>query len=206
MLGLIGKKIGMTQTFDEDGNIVPITAIKVEPNFVVGKRTQEKHGYNAVILGVYPAKKNRLLKAVIGQFPDDIEPTKLLYEMRDYEKDYKVGDSFGPEIFEAIPYVDVCGISKGKGYQGVMKRFGFRGGRKTHGSKFHRAHGSTGMAASPSRIFKGTKMAGRMGGQKTTVQNLSLFSINKENGLLLIKGSVPGRRDSVIVINKSKKK
>jgi large subunit ribosomal protein L3 len=206
MLSLIGKKIGMTQLFKESGILVPVTAVKLEPNIVVGERTQEKNGYNAVIIGAYPAKKKHITKPVLGQFPKGIEPTRVLMEIRDYEGEYKIGDKLGAEMFEGIRFVDVQGISKGKGYQGVMKRHGFKGGRKTHGSKFHRTGGSTGHAASPSRVFKGTKMAGRMGGERKTLQNLNLVSVDKENNLLLIMGSIPGTRNSMVIVKKSKKR
>jgi len=206
MLGLIGKKIGMTQVFDDSGNLIPVTAVEIEPNYVVGERTQERHGYKAVIIGAFNAKKTRLKKPVAGQFPDGVPSTRLTLEFRDYEVDCKVGDSLSIDLFEGVGLVDVQGASKGKGYQGVMKRHGFRGGRKTHGSKFHRAGGSTGMAAWPSRVFKGTKMAGRMGGARTTVQNLNLVAIDQEKNLLLIKGSVPGTRNSIVIVKKAKKR
>ena len=206
MLSLIGKKIGMTQLFKDDGILVPVTAVKVEHNIIVGERTEEKHGYNAVILGAYTAKKKHLTKPVLGQFPEGMEPTRVLMEIRDYEREYKLGDKLGAELFEGIRFVDVQGISKGKGYQGVMKRHGFSGGRKTHGSKFHRTGGSTGHAASPSRVFKGTKMAGRMGGERKTLQNLKLVSVDKEKNILLIMGSIPGARNNMVIVKKSKKR
>ena len=206
MLGLIGKKIGMTQVFDETGNLIPVTAVMVEPNVVVQERTVEKNGYSAVILGAFAAKKKHLTKPVLGQFAEGVEPTRYMAEMRDYERECKSGDRLGLEIFEGIRFVDVQAASKGKGYQGVMKRHGFKGGSKTHGSKFHRAGGSTGMAAWPSRVIKGTKMAGRMGNRKTTIQNLRLVEIDAEKGVLLIKGCIPGTRDSVIIVKKALKK
>ena len=206
MLSLIGKKIGMTQLFKDNGILVPVTAVEVEHNIIVGERTEEKHGYNAVILGAYTAKKKHLTKPVLGQFPEGMAPTRVLMEIRDYEGEYKVGDKLGAELFEGIRFVDVQGISKGKGYQGVMKRHGFSGGRKTHGSKFHRTGGSTGHAASPSRVFKGTKMAGRMGGERKTLQNLKLVSVDKEKNILLIMGSIPGARNNMVIVKKSKKR
>jgi large subunit ribosomal protein L3 len=206
MLSLIGKKIGMTQIFEENGNVVPVTAVKVEPNVVVGERTKEKHGYDAVILGAVSVRKKRLTKPVIGQFPEGTEPTRYLVEVRNFDRECQIGEKLGPEIFQGIRFVDVQGLSKGKGYQGVVKRHGFGGGRKSHGSKFHRTPGSTGNAASPSKVFKGSKMAGRMGAATATVQNLSLVSVDPENSLLLIKGSVPGARNGVVVVKKAKKK
>ncbi len=206
MLGLIGRKTGMTQVFDDSGALVPVTIIKVEPNQVVGRRSEEKNGYNAVVLGAFDVKKKRLKAPVAGQFKNGLEPKRVLVEFRDYERECEIGDQLGADIFEGTHFVDVQSRSKGKGYQGVMKRHGFRGGRKTHGSKFHRANGSTGMAAWPSRVIKGTKMAGRMGGVKRTVQNLGLVEIDGENGMLLVKGSVPGGRDGIVIVRKATKR
>jgi len=205
MLSLIGRKIGMTQIFGEDGNVVPVTAVKVEPNVVVGERTLANHGYDAVILGAGEVRQKRIRKPVLGQFPEGVAATRFLMEVKSFERECKVGDRLGAEVFDGISFVDVQGFSKGKGYQGVVKRHGFAGGRKTHGSKFHRTPGSTGNAASPSKVFRGSRMAGRMGHAKTTIQNLSLVSIDKENGFLLIKGSIPGARNGIVVVRKSKK-
>ena len=206
MLALIGKKIGMTQVFDDKGILTPVTVVEIEPNVVVGQRTEEKDGYNAIILGALPIKKKRVTKPYAGQFPEGIEPTRYLMEVRDFEGEVKVGDKLGVDLFENIRFVDVQGTTKGKGYQGVMKRHGFGGGRKSHGSKFHRAGGSTGQAAWPSKVLKGTKMAGRMGGVKATVQNLRVVRVDKERNLLLVKGAVPGRNKAKVVVRKSKKK
>jgi large subunit ribosomal protein L3 len=206
MLGLIGKKVGMTQVFDDRGVLTPVTVIKIEDNVVVSERTVEKSGYSACVIGAVDAKKNRVTKPYAGQFKDVCEPKKMLVEMRDYEKEVNIGDVLGLDIFQDIAFVDVEGTSKGKGYQGVMKRHNFKGGRATHGSKFHRGLGGTGMAATPSRVFKGTKMPGRMGGEKTTVQNLRVVKIDAEKKVLMVKGAVPGPRQSVVIVKKSKKK
>lgn len=206
MLGLIGKKVGMTQVFDDRGVLTPVTVIKIEDNVVVSERTVEKSGYSACVIGAVDAKKNRVTKPYAGQFKDVCEPKKMLVEMRDYEKEVNIGDVLGLDIFQDIAFVDVEGTSKGKGYQGVMKRHNFSGGRATHGSKFHRGLGGTGMAATPSRVFKGTKMPGRMGGEKTTVQNLRVVKIDAEKKVLMVKGAVPGPRQSVVIVKKSKKK
>jgi large subunit ribosomal protein L3 len=206
MLGLIGTKVGMTQIFDEVGNVIPVTMLKVEKNYVVGQRDEAKNGYNAVVLGTIPVKEKRVTKPYIGQFKNDIKPTKYLREFRNYDQDCKVGDALDIDLFENVEFVDVVATSKGKGYQGVMKRHGFHGGRKTHGSKFHRAPGSTGMAAWPSRVIKGTRMPGRMGADRKTVQNLKVVKIDKEQGLLLVKGSVPGTKNTVVLIAKANKK
>ena len=149
MLGLMAKKIGMTQVFDELGNILPVTVLRIDPNVVIAQKNEEKDGYTAVVLGVDDKKKNLVTKPYAGQFPQNIAPKKYLKEFRNFEKDVAVGDSLGVEVFDKIRYVDVIGVSKGKGFQGVMKRWGFAGGRHTHGSKFHREPGSTGQSTYP---------------------------------------------------------
>ena len=206
MIGLIGKKAGMTQVFDEDGTLTPVTVIEVEPNVVVANRTSDKDGYDAVVLGSVEMKPSHVTKPYAGQFKEDITPKKHVMEIRDFEKECNVGDSFGVELFENLAYVDVVGTSKGKGFQGVMKRHNFSGGRATHGSKFHRANGSTGMAAYPSKVIKGTKMAGRMGGERKTVQNLEVVRVDAEKNIVLVKGAVPGTKNSVVFVRKAKKK
>lgn len=206
MIGLIGKKAGMTQVFDSEGTLTPVTVIKVEPNVVVANRTVENDGYDAVVLGSVEMKSSHVTKPYAGQFKEDTTPKKHVMELRDFEKECNVGDSFGVELIEGFSYVDVVGTSKGKGFQGVMKRHNFSGGRATHGSKFHRANGSTGMAAWPSKVIKGTKMAGRMGGERKTVQNLEVVRVDAEKNIVLVKGAVPGTKDSVVFVRKAKKK
>ncbi|MFP4113766.1 MAG: 50S ribosomal protein L3 [Spirochaetota bacterium] len=207
MLGLIGKKVGMTQVFNEFGELMPVTVIKIEPNLVVDQRTPEKNGYSAVVLGASDVKPTRLTAPVVGQFrKNDLDPKRRLVEMRDFDRECSIGETLGVEVFENSAFVDVTGTSKGKGYQGVMKRHGFGGGRKTHGSKFHRANGSTGQAAWPSRVLKGTKMPGRMGGVRRTVQNLRIVSVDAERQMLLVGGAVPGNRDGYVLVQASKKK
>ncbi len=206
MLGLIGKKVGMTQVYDEMGVMTPVTVIKFEENVVVGKKSIDKDGYEACVLGTVDKKKNRVSKPYAGQFPEGVEPKQFLYEMRDFELEAEVGQKYGVELFDELRFVDVIGTTKGKGYQGVMKRHGFGGGRKTHGSKFHRANGSTGMAAYPSRVMKGTKMPGRMGAERKTVQNLKVVRVDAGKQIILVKGAVPGTRNSVVLVRKAKKK
>ncbi|MBN1410487.1 MAG: 50S ribosomal protein L3 [Spirochaetales bacterium] len=206
MLALIGKKIGMTQVFDETGLRVPVTVVHVDSNYIVYKRTKEKQGYDAVAVGGIPLKKSRITKPYAGQFTKEIPPLRVLLEIKDYEKDCEAGEVLDISLFEDVKFVDVRGVSKGKGFQGVMKRHGFHGGRKTHGSKLHREPGSTGQNSSPSRVFKGKRMAGHMGHEKCTVQNLKLVGIDKEKKVMLIKGAVPGVRDGLLIITKAKKK
>ena len=204
MLGLIGKKVGMTQVFDEQGAQTPVTVIEIEPNVVIEERTPEKHGYSAVVLGYGTRRKSRIRKPYAGQFPEGIAPTQVLTEVKDFEGQVQVGEKIGLESFEGVRFVDVRGVSKGKGYQGVMKRHGFGGGPRTHGSLTHRELGSTGFASG--KMFKGTKMAGRMGSDRKTVQNLRVVKIDPEAGVLLVKGAVPGPRGTTLLVAKAKKK
>ena len=206
MLGLIGRKVGMTQVFDERGVLTPVTVIKIEENVVVGERSKDKNGYSAKLIGAVDRKAKHVTKPYGGQFGDKITPKAVLKEMRDFENDIPVGDSFGVELFKDFSFVDIEGTSKGKGYQGVMKRHGFGGGRSTHGSKFHRGLGGTGMAATPSRTFKGTKMPGRMGGVRTSVQNLRVVKVDEEKQVLMVKGAVPGPNKGMVIVKKAKKK
>jgi len=206
MLGLLAKKLGMTQVFDKEGNMVPVTVMSVAPNVVIAKKTEEKDRYNAVVIGVGDAKKNRVTKPYAGQFPENIAPKKRLRELRDFEKETAVGDSLGVETLEGIRYVDVSGVSKGKGFQGVVKRYGFGGGRKTHGSKFHREPGSTGQSTYPARTFKNTKLPGRMGREKVTVLSLRVEKLDTEKQLILVRGSVPGNNGGLVLVRAAVKR
>jgi len=202
----MAKKVGMTQVFDDDGNLVPVTVLKVDPNTVLSLKEKEKDGYEAVVLGVGEVKKNRITKPRAGQFPEGITPKKTVREFRDFEKEVKTGDTLGAELFENCHYVDVTGISKGKGFQGVVRRHGFSGGRASHGSKFHRTAGSTGMATYPHRTFKNTKLPGRMGRERVTVLSLRLIKIDTEKNLLMIRGAVPGVNKSLVFVRSAVKK
>ncbi len=206
MLGLIGRKVGMTQVFDDRGVLTPVTVIKIDENVVVEQRTADKNGYNACVLGSVEVKPSRTTKPYAGQFKKVGNPRQMLLEMRDYEKEVEVGETLGVTLFKEIAFVDIEGTSKGKGFQGAMKRHGFSGGQATHGSKFKRGLGGTGMAATPSRVFKGTKMPGRMGGEKTSVQNLRVVRIDEDKQILMVKGAVPGPRQGVVIVRKAKKK
>ncbi len=206
MLGLIGRKVGMTQVFDDRGVLTPVTVIKIDDNVVVDERTEKKHGYHACVLGAEDVKPSKITKPYAGQFKNVDGPKRRLMEMRNYEKEVSVGESLSVDLFKDIAFVDIEGTSKGKGYQGAMKRHGFSGGSASHGSKFTRGLGGTGMAATPSRVFKGTKMPGRMGGEKTSVQNLRVVKIDEDRRILMVKGAVPGPRQGVVIVRKAKKK
>lgn len=206
MLGLIGKKVGMTQVFDAQGKLIPVTVIKVEDNVVIANRTDDKNGYSAAVVATGEIKKSQTTKPYAGQFKDVCEPKKVVMEMRDFDNEVNVGDKLGVDLFKEVTYVDVTGVSKGKGYQGGMKRYGFGGGRKTHGSKFHRDLGGTAMSSTPAHTFKGHKMAGHMGNEQVTVQNLKLVAVDSEMQVLMVKGAIPGPTDSTVVIKKAVKK
>lgn len=206
MLGLIGKKVGMTQVFDAQGKLIPVTVIKVEDNVVIANRTDDKNGYSAAVVATGEIKKSQTTKPYAGQFKDVCEPKKVVMEMRDFDNEVSVGDKLGVDLFKEVAYVDVTGVSKGKGYQGGMKRYGFGGGRKTHGSKFHRDLGGTAMSSTPAHTFKGHKMAGHMGNEQVTVQNLKLVAVDSEMQVIMVKGAIPGPTDSTVVIKKAVKK
>jgi large subunit ribosomal protein L3 len=206
MLGLLAKKVGMTQVFDDDGNLIPVTVMRVDPNIVIAQKTEEKDGYNAVVVGVDDKRKALVTKPYGGQFPEGIAPKKTLRELRDFEKEVAPGDALGVEVLEGCRYVDVSGVSKGKGFQGVVKRYGFGGGRKTHGSKFHREPGSTGQSTYPHRTFKNVKLPGRMGREKVTMLSLRLVKVDPEKQLLMVHGSVPGVNKGLVLVRAAVKK
>ena len=196
MIGLIGIKEGMSQVFNESGDIVPVTVVKIDENIIMKKRIQEKEGYNALLLGSINIKEKKINKPGKGQFKD-IPYKRYLKEFRiDDPNKYELGQKVGVEIFEGVEYVDVIGISKGKGFQGVKKRHNFGGGPRAHGSKFQRQNGATG-------DYKGLKRAGRMGNERVTAQNLKICEIDKENNLILLRGSVPGKNKGILYIKKS---
>ncbi|MDR2447961.1 MAG: 50S ribosomal protein L3 [Treponema sp.] len=206
MLGLMARKVGMTQVFDDTGNLVPVTVLRIDPNVVIAQKNKEKDGYDAVVLGVDDKKKNLVTKPYAGQFPENITPKKHLKEVRDFEKEVAVGDLLGVELFANCRYVDVTGVSKGKGFQGVMKRWGFGGGRRSHGSKFHREPGSTGQSTYPAKTFKNVKLPGRMGREKTTVLSQKVVKIDAEKHLLLIRGAVPGVNKRLVLVRAAVKR
>lgn len=206
MLGLIGKKMGMTQVFDAQGRLTPVTVIKIEDNVVIAQRTTEKNGYKAAVLGSIDKKKSTVTKPYAGQFKNVCAPKRTVVEFRDYDKEVKVGDTLGVDLFKDTTYVDVQGTSKGKGYAGGVRRYGFQGGRATHGSKFHRDLGGTAMSSTPARTFKGHRMAGDMGDEKVTVQNLKVVKVDPELQVLLVRGAIPGPTHSVVIVKKAVKK
>jgi large subunit ribosomal protein L3 len=204
--GLIGKKVGMTQTFDEEGNVAPITVIKVGPCTVIQKKTKEKDGYSALQLGLVEEKgRKKMTKPLVGHYEKSgVPPMKILKEFQFAEKgEVKEGDQFFVDIFQIGEKVHVVGVSKGKGFAGVVKRWGFHGGKATHGSMFHRRPGSTGASAYPSRVMKGKKLPGHMGDKRVTVKNLRVIQADKENNLLVVKGAVPGAKGGYLLIKKA---
>ena len=206
MTGLIAKKVGMTQVFDENGNLIPVTVIRVEPNVVVSLKKAEAAGYDAVVLGLGGIAPSKVSKPYGGQFAEGVEPRRELKEFRGFDREVSVGDQVGIEIFDSVRFLDVTAISKGKGFQGVMKRWGFHGGRATHGSKFHREPGSTGQCTTPGRSMKNTKMPGRMGRNRVTVQNLRIQKIDPELQVVMVRGSVPGKKNCTLIVKAAVKK
>ena len=202
MKGILGKKIGMTRIFDEGGDTIAATLIEAGPCVVVQIKTDENDGYNAVQLGYAEQKETRVTKPVLGHFRRaNVKPHRILKEFRDMEGEYKEGDQINIEIFAPGERVNIAGLSKGRGFAGVVKRHGFRGGPKTHGqSNRHRAPGSIDQSAYPKRVFKGVKMAGRMGHKRTTIRNLEVVKVFPDRNLILIKGGVPGARNSIVEI------
>jgi large subunit ribosomal protein L3 len=207
-LGLIGKKIGMTREFISSGQSVPVTVIKVEKGRVLDVITKEKRGYNGVQVGFLNLKTSKLTKQMKGFFAKkNTEPKKILQEFRvDKTDEFKEGNEFGLEILKDKKFVDVRSKTIGKGFAGVMKRWNFGGLRASHGvSVSHRSHGSTGQRQDPGKVFKGKKMAGHMGDKYRTILNLEIIKSDLENNLLYLKGSIPGSKNSTVLVNESVK-
>jgi len=207
-LGVIGKKLGMTQIFNEEGLAVPVTVVKVAPIVVTQVKTVETDGYNAIQVGTIEAKEKHLTKAQLGHFKkNNLSNYRHLQEFRiDNPQDYKVGQEIELSVLENIEKVDVTGISIGKGFQGTVKRWNFSRGPMAHGSKNHREPGSIGAGTTPSRVIKGKRMAGNMGNERVTISKLRLVKVDSENGLVLIKGSVPGCEGRLVTIVPSRTK
>ena len=206
---ILGRKLGMTQIFTEEGKVVPVTVIESGNNVVIQNKTTESDGYNAVQLGFGEIKEKHLTKPLKGRFEKaGVEPVKYIREMRlAAPSEYKVGDKIGVDIFEAGQLVDVTGISKGKGFAGTVKRHGFARGPMGHGSKSHREPGSTGAMISGhgGRVLKGKKLPGHMGNERVTVQRLTLVKVDADRNLLLIKGAVPGPKKGLLMIKETVK-
>ncbi|MCU0285944.1 MAG: 50S ribosomal protein L3 [Acidobacteria bacterium] len=202
--GIIGKKVGMTQIFTDDGQVVPVTVIKAGPCLVVQKKINENNSHMKVQLGYVDDKKvKNINKPEKGHFDKaQIPPTRILKEFFVDEDNFKVGDSVKVDIFAEKEWVNITGISKGKGFQGVMKRWHFGGGRATHGSMFHRRPGSIGNCAFPGKVFKGKKMPGQLGNVQVTIKGINVVKVDLENNVLLVKGAVPGFNGNYVYIKK----
>jgi len=206
---LIGKKIGMTQIFTEEGLMIPVSVIEAGPCPVVQEKTVDKDGYAAFQIGFLDKKLKKTTKPQAGHFQKaGVEPQRVLKEVKpEHPEKYEIGKAVKiADLFQKGDFVNVSGVSKGKGYAGVVKRHGFAGGPSTHGSRFHRAPGAIGACATPGRTFKNMKMPGQMGNRKVTVKNLEIVDILEERNVLLIKGAVPGSKRGVLTITKIKKK
>jgi len=205
MEGIIGKKIGMTRVFNQEGQAIPVTIIEAGPCPVVQVKTQDKDGYDAIQLGFEEKRKKLFTLPLLGHFERaKVQPKRILREIKaDQVEKFKMGQELKVDIFAAGEKVNVTGVSKGLGFQGVVRRHKFHGGPKTHGqSDRPRAPGSIGSSSYPSRVFKGQRMAGRMGGERVTVRNLEVVGMDREKNLLLVKGAVPGKRNSYLIIRK----
>ncbi len=204
MKGILGKKIGMTQVFTTEGNLIPVTVVSIEPNVVMQIKTNEKDGYEAIQLGVQDKKEIRSTKPEMGHAKKaNAAPKRFLKEIKGVEaRNYELGQELKCDIFEAGEIVDVTGTSKGKGFQGVIKRHNQSCGPMGHGSQYHRGVGSMGTMR-PMRVFKGKKLPGHMGNETVTIQNLEIVSIDIENNLILIKGNIPGPKNSFVMIRTS---
>lgn len=204
--GLIGIKLGMTQIFSADGRVVPVTVVEAGPCRVVTRKTTERDGYDAVQLSLKEVEEKRLTKPLLGHFKKNgATPAKYLFEFQSDAESMNIGDEFTVGIFKEGDMIDVAGVTKGKGFQGVVKRHKFAGGPATHGSMFHRAPGSIGSSSYPSRVRKNKRLPGHMGNKKRTVQNLEVVGVRKEDNLLLIKGAVPGSKGSLVIVKKAVK-
>jgi len=209
MLGLIGKKIGMTRVFTEEGDSIPVTLLKLGPCVVTQQKKTNKDGYSALQLGFEKAKENKFNKPEAGHFKkNDLKFYKYLKEFHvdeDEMEEYKIGSELTVDMFDVTELVDITGTSKGRGFAGVMKRHNFSGKNATHGThKSFRGAGAIGQCATPSRVFKGKKMAGHMGNQTTTIHNLEVVRVDQDRNMIMVRGSVPGHKNSNIIVKKIK--
>ncbi|WP_314035197.1 50S ribosomal protein L3 [Dietzia sp. CH92] len=209
--GILGAKLGMTQVFDENNRVVPVTVVKAGPCVVTGIRTEETDGYNAVQIAFGAIDPRKVTKPVAGQFEKaGVTPRRHIAEIRldnaEQAAGFEVGQEIGADVFEDGAFVDVTGTSKGKGFAGTMKRHGFAGQGASHGTQaVHRKPGSIGGASTPGRVFKGKKMAGRMGNERVTTMNLKVHKVDAEAGVLLIKGAIPGRNGGLVMVRSAVK-
>ncbi|MBQ1812838.1 MAG: 50S ribosomal protein L3 [Bacilli bacterium] len=205
MKGILGKKIGMTQVFANDGKLIPVTVVSVEPNVVMQVKTKETDGYEAIQLGFTTKKEKHSNKPEVGHAKKaNTAPKRFLKEIKGVEGNYELGQEIKCDIFEAGEIVDVTGTSKGKGFQGVIKRYNQSRGPMGHGSQYHRGVGSMGTLR-PMRVFKGKKLPGHMGNETVTIQNLEIVAVDVEENVILIKGNIPGPKNSFVVIKSSVK-
>ncbi len=206
MKGILGRKVGMTQTFTKDGKVIPVTVVSVEPNTVMQVKSKETDGYNAIQLGICDKKEKNATKASIGHAKKaSTTPKRYLKEIRDYEGSYNLGDKISADVFTAGEYVDVTGVSKGHGFEGVIKRHGQSRGPMAHGSRYHRRPGSMGTMR-PMRVLKGKKLPGHMGVNTVTIQNLEIIDVNLEDNYILVSGNIPGAKQSLVLIKSAVKK
>jgi len=205
--GILGKKIGMTRLFNETGEVVPVTVVEAGPCPIVQVKTKENDGYEAIQIGFGEKKESRTNKPDRGRFKKaDVQPLKILKEIRIEGLNVsELGEQITVDIFSPGETVDVTGTSKGKGFAGVVKRWHFKGYSATHGSERHRVGGSIGASSYPSRVIKGMKMPGRMGGERVTAQNLTVFKVDPSKNLLLIKGAIPGPKNGIVMVKKAVK-
>lgn len=207
---IFGQKVGMTRIFDEAGNHIPVTVVKLIPNYITQVKTSDKDGYEAYQVGYYSKREKLINKPTKGRLSKaKVEDNLARYaevKTSDAVNAENLGKEVSYDVFSSNPYVDVTGISKGKGFQGVIKRYGFQGGPASHGSHFHRTTGSIGNRATPGRVFKQKKLPGHMGDKKQTIQNLKVVEVNQKEGYMLIKGSVPGAKNGFVRVSKAFKK
>jgi large subunit ribosomal protein L3 len=208
MQGILGRKIGMTNAFDEAGKVLPVTLLEAGPCVVIGTKAKEKDGYSAIVLGYEEKKASKVKRPEKNFFGKlKISPKKKIKEIRvESAAGVKIGDKIAVSMFKNGDYVDITGTTIGKGFQGGMKRWNWSGGGSGHGSMFHRAPGSIGASSFPSRVHKGKTMPGRMGGVKNTIQNLKVVAVEEEKNLLAVKGGVPGHRGGLLIVRHAKKK
>lgn len=208
MKGLIGKKLGMTSIYDENGAAIPVTVLEVGPCVVVQRKEEDRDGYTAVQLGYAEQKEQRLTKPALGHYKKaGVDAKRVLREFRvDADAEVAVGDVLDAGAFEDVNFVDVVATGKGRGFQGVVKRYDFGGGRASHGGGWMRRTGSIGMCEFPGRVFKGKKMPGHMGSKRVTTQNLRVMQVRAEENLILVKGSIPGANGGIVTVKEALKK